>query len=204
MTLVVDNLFHTRTFIIFYTISKHNDKLCATWRQLKLPSQYKSVSFNRNHSQTATSTFLFILQTATSQVLIQRPKQTLCLQARSLCKTMQQRTGYVDVTVIVSTYFLGIWRKAWEATDPRNEGSGCGYSWVVANGRIRLKFKPRCEKASMYTGIMFKINVSSLEKWLTFKLSVTSHLIFRSYESVHTIRAAHKILCSIFKRTTPV
>ena len=83
-------------------------------------------------------------------------------------------------------------------------GSGCGYSWVVANARTRLQFMRRWKKASVYTGIMFQINTSSLEKWLTFKLSVTSHLIFTSYRSVHTIHAAHESLCSIFKRTTPV
>jgi hypothetical protein len=127
-------------------------------------------------------------------------QQTICHQFRSLCKTREQRTAHFDPTVIVPTYFLGIWSNTWEATDPRNE------EMVVAIRELLRMQEPdsySCQdkkKASTYTGITFKINVSSLVKWLMFKLSVTSHLTFTSYGSVHKIHASHESLCSIFNR----
>jgi hypothetical protein len=54
--LCVDILFHRHTIIIFYTIPKHIDKRRATWRQLKVPPRYKSVSFRCNNSQSAKPT----------------------------------------------------------------------------------------------------------------------------------------------------
>ena len=42
--------------LLLTTIPKQVAKLCATWRQLKVSSQYKSGTFVRSYSQTATST----------------------------------------------------------------------------------------------------------------------------------------------------
>jgi hypothetical protein len=109
-----------------------------------------------------------------------------------------------NATVIVRTYCLGIWSNTWEAVDPRNE------EVVVAVRELLRMQEPdsnSCQnekKASMYIGIKFKINAYCLEKWLTFKLSATSHLIFTSYGPVHTIHAPHECCCSVFNRPTPV
>jgi len=166
--------------------------------RVKVPSQYKSISFNCNHSQTATSTSSVSYKRRPPRCWFSVPIKlsvARCDACAKQCKSAQrmltplllcQHVVWARLLIPETRKWLWLFVSCCECKNTT---------------QIRVKMKKR---TSMYTGITLKINASSLEKWLTFNLSVTSHLIFTSYESVHTIRVSHDSYCSIFNRTTPV
>jgi hypothetical protein len=167
-------------------LHKHTDELCATWCQSKVPSQYTSVSFNSSHSQTATSTASLSYRRWALRCRFCVPNNLSVTRCHPYAK--QCNSAQLMLTPLLLCQHI-LWTS--EATLERLLiPETRKWLWLFVSccelqnpSQIHAKIK---KNASMYNGITFKVDVSSLQKWLKFKLSENFHLIFTSYGSVHT------------------